>query len=102
MPAEPSPSTPPPSLPSSPPTTPIKEKPEIKGAASVNSVDSYLIEDNRDIGLPIEGFSTVKETFNYVDRLVPKSDIAFNVLHQIATSDYEQVFDPFSLTGQIK
>ncbi|KAK1418414.1 hypothetical protein QVD17_27558 [Tagetes erecta] len=61
---------------------------EMDAAASVVPVDSYFFEKSE--GLPIEAFAKVQEMFNSVDWLVPKSDDAFNVLHQIAASDYGQ------------
>ncbi|CAL5328152.1 unnamed protein product [Camellia sinensis] len=41
-------------------------------------------------GLPVEAFAKVKEIFSSVDWLVPKTDAAVNVLHQIAASNVVQ------------
>ncbi|KAJ0524817.1 putative tensin phosphatase, C2 domain, formin, FH2 domain, protein-tyrosine phosphatase [Helianthus annuus] len=61
---------------------------EMDAAASVVPVDSYFFENSE--GLPIEAFATVQEMFNSVDWLDPKSDEAFNALHQIAASEIGQ------------
>ncbi|KAI3827543.1 hypothetical protein L1987_01620 [Smallanthus sonchifolius] len=61
---------------------------EMNAAASVVPVDSYFFEKSE--GLPIEAFATVQEMFNSVDWLIPKSDDAFDLFHQIAASDYGQ------------
>ncbi|CAL5376218.1 unnamed protein product [Camellia sinensis] len=41
-------------------------------------------------GLPVEAFAKVQEIFSSVDWLVPKTDAAVNVLHQIAASNAVQ------------
>ncbi|XP_071726855.1 formin-like protein 18 [Rutidosis leptorrhynchoides] len=62
---------------------------EMDAAASVVPLDSYFFDDKE--ALPIEAFSKVQEMFNSVDWLIPKIDPAINVLHPIATSDYDKV-----------
>lgn len=65
-------------------------------AASITPVDSYFFEDKEE--LPIEAFATVQEMFNSVDWLIPKNDVAFDMLHHIATSDYDHIPTPTSIT----
>ncbi|KAI3754495.1 hypothetical protein L1987_54279 [Smallanthus sonchifolius] len=62
---------------------------EMDATASVVPIDSYFFQKSE--GLPIEAFTTVQEMFNSVDWPVPKSDAAFNALHQITAPDYGQV-----------
>ncbi|XP_024961028.1 formin-like protein 13 [Cynara cardunculus var. scolymus] len=61
---------------------------EMDAAASVVPEYSFCFEEE---GLPIEAFAKVQEMFSSVDWLVPRSDATFNVLHQIAASDHEQM-----------
>ncbi|GKC21458.1 formin-like protein 13 isoform X1, partial [Tanacetum coccineum] len=69
---------------------------EMDAAASITPVDSYFFEDKEE--LPIEAFATVQEMFNSVDWLIPKNDVAFDMLRDIATSDYDHIPTPTSIT----
>ncbi|XP_024979416.1 formin-like protein 13 isoform X1 [Cynara cardunculus var. scolymus] len=60
---------------------------DMDAAASTIPVDLACFEEE---GLPIEAFAKVQEMFSSVDWLAPKSDIALNVLHQLAASDIVQ------------
>lgn len=60
---------------------------DMDAAASTVPVDLACFEEE---GLPIEAFAKVQEMFSSVDWLAPKSDIALNVLHQLAASDIVQ------------
>ncbi|KAI3715014.1 hypothetical protein L6452_21978 [Arctium lappa] len=61
---------------------------DMDAAASTVPVDLACFEEKE--GLPIEAFAKVQEMFSSVDWLAPKSDIALNVLHQLAASDIVQ------------
>ncbi|PWA81405.1 Actin-binding FH2 [Artemisia annua] len=56
----------------------------------------FKAEDKEE--LPIEAFSTLQEMFNSVDWLIPKNDVAFDMLHHIATSDNDHIPTPTSIT----
>ncbi|GKA64172.1 formin-like protein 13 isoform X1 [Tanacetum coccineum] len=69
---------------------------EMDAAASITPVDSYFFEDKEE--LPIEAFATVQEMFSSVDWLIPKNDVAFDMLRDIATADYDHIPTPTSIT----
>nr|GFA13044.1 hypothetical protein [Tanacetum cinerariifolium]GFA13054.1 hypothetical protein [Tanacetum cinerariifolium] len=69
---------------------------EMDAAASITPVDSYFFEDEEE--LPIEAFATVQEMFSSVDWLIPENDVAFDMLRDIATADYDHIPTPTSIT----